>query len=88
MKAFCEPSIMNHIPSWEECIVTSLVIKSVGTQKLPLPRSMVCSDGSVGIPQNMMLVSMVQRNSEKQQETRCTRVKLLFGGRLITENQM
>lgn len=36
----------------------------------------------------MMLVSMVQSSSEKQQETRCTRVKLLAGGRLITENQI
>lgn len=56
--------------------------------KTALPRSIVCSEGSVGIPQNMMLVSIVQSNREKQHETRCTRVKLLLGGRLITENQM
>lgn len=53
-----------------------------------LPRSMVCSEGSVGMPQNMMLVSMVQSSREKQQDTRCTRVKVLQGGRLMTENQM
>lgn len=53
-----------------------------------LPRSIVCSEGSEGMPQNMMLVSMVHRNREKQQDTRCTRVKVLQGGRLITENQM
>lgn len=53
-----------------------------------LPRSMVCSEGSVGMPQNMMLVSIVQSNSEKQQDTRCTRVKVLQGGRLMTENHM
>lgn len=53
-----------------------------------IPRSMVCSEGSVGMPQNMMLVSMVQSNREKQQETRWTHVKVLVGGRLITENQM
>lgn len=49
---------------------------------------MVCSEGSVGMPQNMMLVNMVQSNKEKQQDTRCTRVKVLHGGRLMTENQM
>lgn len=49
---------------------------------------MVCSEGSDGIPQNMILVNMVQSSSEQQQETRCTRVKLLLGGQLITENQM
>lgn len=38
--------------------------------KHELPRSMVCSEGSVGIPQNMMLVSMVQSNREKQHDTR------------------
>lgn len=53
-----------------------------------IPRSMVCSEGSVGIPQNMMLVSMVHSSREKQQDTRCTRVKVLQGGRLMTENQM
>lgn len=53
-----------------------------------IPRSMVCSEGSVGMPQNMMLVNMVQSSSEKQQDTRCTRVKVLQGGRLMTENQM
>lgn len=52
------------------------------------PRSMVCSEGSVGMPQNMMLVSIVHSSREKQQETRCTRVKGLQGGRLMTENQM
>lgn len=52
------------------------------------PRSMVCSEGSVGMPQNIMLVNMVQSNREKQQDTRCTRVKVLQGGRLMTENQM
>lgn len=40
------------------------------------------------MPQNMMLVNMVQSSSEKQQDTRCTRVKVLQGGRLMTENQM
>lgn len=49
---------------------------------------MVCSEGSVGMPQNMMLVNMVQSSREKQQDTRCTRVKVLQGGRLMTENQM
>lgn len=49
---------------------------------------MVCSEGSVGIPQNMMLVSMVHSSREKQQDTRCTRVNVLQGGRLMTENQM
>ncbi len=49
---------------------------------------MVCSEGSVGMPQNMMLVSMVHSSKEKQQDTRCTRVKVLQGGRLMTENQM
>lgn len=49
---------------------------------------MVCSEGSVGMPQNMMLVSMVHSSREKQQDTRCTRVKVLQGGRLMTENQM
>lgn len=49
---------------------------------------MVCSEGSVGMPQNMMLVNIVQSNSEKQQDTRCTRVKVLQGGRLMTENHM
>lgn len=53
-----------------------------------LPRSIVCSEGSVGMPQNMMLVSMVQRSREKQHDTRCTRVKVLQGGLLMTENQM
>lgn len=53
-----------------------------------LPRSIVCSEGSVGMPQNMMLVSMVQSSREKQQDTRCTREKVLQGGRLMTENQM
>ena len=53
-----------------------------------LPRSMVCSDGSVGMPQNMMLVNMVHSSREKQQDTRCTRVNVLHGGRLITENQI
>lgn len=36
----------------------------------------------------MMLVSMVHSSREKQQDTRCTRVKVLQGGRLTTENQM
>lgn len=49
---------------------------------------MVCSEGSVGTPQNIMLVSMVHSSREKQQDTRCTRVKVLQGGRLMTENQM
>ena len=49
---------------------------------------MVCSEGSVGMPQNIMLVSMVHNSREKQHDTRCTRVKVLLGGRLITENQM
>ncbi len=49
---------------------------------------MVCSEGSVGMPQNMMLVSMVHNSREKQQDTRCTRVNVLHGGRLMTENQM
>lgn len=40
------------------------------------------------MPQNMILVNMVQSSSEKQQDTRCTRVKVLQGGRLMTENQM
>lgn len=53
-----------------------------------IPRSMVCSEGSVGMPQNIMLVNMVQRRREKQQDTRCTRVKVLHGGRLTTENQI
>lgn len=53
-----------------------------------LPRSMVCSEGSVGMPQNMMLVNIVQSSREKQQDTRCTRVKVLQGGRLMTENHM
>lgn len=53
-----------------------------------LPRSIVCSEGSVGMPQNMMLVSMVHSSKEKQQDTLCTRVKVLHGGRLMTENQM
>lgn len=42
----------------------------------------------MGMPQNMILVNMVQSSSEKQQDTRCTRVKVLQGGRLMTENQM
>lgn len=42
----------------------------------------------MGMPQNMMLVSMVHSKREKQQDTRCTRVKVLQGGRLMTENQM
>lgn len=42
----------------------------------------------MGMPQNIMLVSMVHNRREKQQETRCTRVKVLQGGRLMTENQM
>lgn len=49
---------------------------------------MFCSEGFLGIPQNMMLVSMVQSSSEKQQERRCTRVKLLLAGRFTTEYQM
>lgn len=49
---------------------------------------MVCSEGSVGMPQNMMLVSMVHSRRDKQQDTRCTRVKVLEGGRLMTENQI
>lgn len=36
----------------------------------------------------MMLVSMVQSSREKQQERRCTRVKLLLAGRFRTEYQM
>lgn len=36
----------------------------------------------------MMLVSMVQRSSEKQQDTLCTRVKLLRGELQKTEYQM
>lgn len=36
----------------------------------------------------MMLVSMVQRSSEKQQDTRWARVKELRGERLKTEYQM
>lgn len=58
------------------------------TVQASIPRSMVCSEGSVGMPQNIMLVSMVQSSREKQQETRWTHVKVLVGGRLITENQM
>lgn len=42
----------------------------------------------MGMPQNIMLVSMVHSRREKQQDTRCTRVKVLQGGRLMTENQM
>lgn len=49
---------------------------------------MSCSEGFLGTPQNMMLVSMVQSSSEKQQERRCTRVKLLLAGRFRTEYQM
>lgn len=49
---------------------------------------MFCSAGLLGTPQNMMLVNMVQRSREKQQERRCTRVKLLFAGRFKTEYQM
>ncbi|TNN54679.1 hypothetical protein EYF80_035082 [Liparis tanakae] len=36
---------------------------------------------------NMMLVSMVQSSSAKQQETLWTQVKVLLGGRLTTEYQ-
>lgn len=36
----------------------------------------------------MMLVSMVQRSNEKQQDTLCTRVKLLRGELQKTEYQM
>lgn len=53
-----------------------------------LPKSIFCSAGSFGTPQNMMLVSMVQRSSEKQQDTRWARVKELRGERLKTEYQM
>lgn len=49
---------------------------------------MSCSEGLLGTPQNMMLVSMVQSSREKQQERRCNRVKLLFAGRFMTEYQM
>lgn len=49
---------------------------------------MSCSEGFLGTPQNMMLVSMVQSSREKQQERRCTRVKLLLAGRFMTEYQM
>lgn len=49
---------------------------------------MSCSEGFWGIPQNMMLVSMVQSSKDKQQERRWTRVKLLLAGRFRTEYQM
>lgn len=53
-----------------------------------LPKSIFWSAGSLGIPQNMMLVNMVHRRSEKQQDTLWARVKELRGQRLKMEYQI
>lgn len=61
---------------------------SSGKAGVQLPKSIFWSAGSLGTPQNMMLVSMVHRSSEKQQDTLWARVKELRGERLKMEYQI
>ena len=77
---------MAFLGSDSSCLLPVALISMPGEWELP--KSIFCSAGSLGTPQNMMLVSMVQRSSEKQQDTLWTRVKLLQAELLKMEYQM